>query len=233
MSVIGNPQAGSVSKASIEAWATMPGTYQSDFIFLAAGGSICQWVSTVNYTGYQSLNCGGLLLLTSEQEVPSNAILAMGQEVSKADNLALYSKLVREGRLVTSGAWTKGSLQIHDMTASTFRMPDLRDSFPRFYGTGRASGSYQTDAIRNIVGTAQIRSGGSGVLGSVIQGTGALSVTVNGGASTVAAMQLTANAQADSILFSAANSLPAGRTTDPTNGENRPINTAFVPAILK
>lgn len=229
MSILGNYKKLGTDRQGIEIYTSRPDVFVADYIFLTTINSICRWVVTSNFTGYQSLDCGSLQLLTSELEVASQHVLAMGQEAVIADNRALYLKLVREGRKVTPAAWSKGAFAICDLSATTFRVPDMRDTFPRFYGATRASGTYQSDAMRNLVGDV----GQAPNVGMMLDSATPTGVFKKGIRRTDRVGSTMVGTGGPELSFDASNALPAGATTDPVTGEFRPINTAFVPVLHK
>ncbi len=160
----------------------------------------------------------GHLLLATTDEPPEGTLIADGSAVSRAVYHELFEKI---GTRYGAGDGV-----------STFTLPDWRDEFPRFSGSGRAVGSKQSDAIRNIVGQ----------FGSILYqkftdaepdedaGPYAYGVFSNPQVEDFRmgvqqAVQLAFSAYGDQIKFDAS-------TVVPTADENRPRNIAFLPCII-
>ena len=103
---------------------------------------------------------------------------------------------------------------------STFNLPDLRGEFARFWDdgrgvdAGRALGSFQGDAIRNITGFVSMSGGFFDGVGGVF--------AASGNTANSAAAQ--ANGQSDDFTFDASRMVP-------TANENRPRNIALLACI--
>ena len=103
---------------------------------------------------------------------------------------------------------------------STFNLPDLRGEFPRFWDdgrgvdAGRALGSFQGDAIRNITGFISMAGGFFDGVGGVF--------AASGNTANSAAAQ--ANGQSDDFTFDASRMVP-------TANENRPRNISLLACI--
>uniref|UniRef100_A0A3L0W1T3 Phage tail protein n=1 Tax=Escherichia coli TaxID=562 RepID=A0A3L0W1T3_ECOLX len=199
--------------------------------------SIMTWqaftANSANYQGYASQLIGSLLLDTQPTARPGY-IKSGVQNLSRATYAALRAWAMHNGRMVAPGAWLAGTIQCADNAdGTTFRVFDVRGEFMRAWDDGRGVdpgrqlGSAQGDAIRNIVGTANIGlqpSAGFGLLFNTISN-GALThaeTSVTGrGASTTQSTQSTGNV---GIKIDASLSVP-------TAPENRPRNTALLAAI--
>lgn len=103
---------------------------------------------------------------------------------------------------------------------STFNLPDLRGEFPRFLDdgrgvdAGRALGSFQGDAIRNITGFISMA-------GGFFDGVGGVFAASGNTANSAAAQP---NGQSDDFTFDASRMVP-------TANENRPRNIALLACI--
>lgn len=160
----------------------------------------------------------GQPLLATTAAPPDGTLVADGSEVSRASYPELFAKI--------------GTTYGEGDGVTTFALPDWRDEFPRFSGSGRAVGSKQSDAIRNIVGQ----------FGSILYqkftdaepdenaGPYAYGVFSNTQVEDFRmgvqqADQLAISAYGDQIKFDAS-------TVVPTADENRPRNIAFLPCII-
>ena len=150
----------------------------------------------------------GCLLLATTPTPPAGTLVADGSEVSRASYPELFAKIG-----TTYGAGDG---------VTTFALPDWRDEFPRFSGSGRSVGSKQSDAIRNITGKISFPAWHTGS-SEFAQPFGAFYKTNGVTADTVAAH----NNEYPRILcnFDAS-------TVVPTADENRPRNVAFLPCIV-
>lgn len=157
----------------------------------------------------------GCLLLATTSTPPAGALVADGSEVSRE----AYAKLFA----IFGIQYGAGD------GVSTFALPDWRDEFPRFYGSGRAVGSKQDDAIRNISGWFGIRAWGASE-----DPIGEAMATDNRLFSNIA------DGTAVAYVIGTRNDIlrpyqKIGFSTDgvvPTADENRPRNVAFLPCII-
>lgn len=162
----------------------------------------------------------GLFVATSP---PPGWLKMNGALLTRASYPALWAYAQASGALVTDAAWATatGSFSSGD-GSTTFRLPDARGEFPRFFSdgstvdSGRVLGSNQGDAIRNITGsftgsTNAVRFASStGVFTLSSPGT---SDTGNGAGTGSGVVNFAANNQV------------------PTASENRPRNIALLPCI--
>jgi phage-related tail fiber protein len=131
--------------------------------------SIMTWqvfnANGANYTGYASILVGDPIL--SAQPTPRKGYIASGaNELSRTVYAALRGWAMHNGIMVASGVWAAGTVAVCDNAdGETFTVYDLRGEFPRYWDAGRgadagrAFGSWQGDAIRNI--TARMTRGGA------------------------------------------------------------------------
>lgn len=110
-------------------------------------------------------------------------------------------------------------------------LPDIGGRFPRDWrsgqtdDSGRASGSRQEDAIREITGSFQARPGGTSTAGAITTATGCLTYSLQTGSSGASPISMGSGSyRADVVSVSAAKVVP-------TAAENRPINDAVPVAI--
>jgi microcystin-dependent protein len=116
---------------------------------------------------------------------------AAGQLLNRADYPLLWNYANTGGNLVTDAVWASSPGRYSSGNgSSTFRVPDCRGEFRRGWDNGRgvdagrALGSSQGDAIRNITGRFTVVSGGVGNLaGAFFSDTSATSAHITSGTS--------------------------------------------------
>lgn len=107
------------------------------------------------FTGYASIDIGWLRPDT--QPTPRDAWVKTGV-TGLPTTMTLYHWAKHNGLMLTAG-WTPGTLFYKDNEDGTFVTPDVRGEHPRFWDdtrgadAGRAFGSWQGDAMRNITGS--------------------------------------------------------------------------------
>jgi len=151
--------------------ATLPATDIGPVI-VADVGEIWLWVQTAHYTGYRSPLCGrpvdGHTALPLASEID-----AVGGLLSKTDYAGLWGYAQENSLVVTQTQWSAnlGAHWFVDVSASQFRVPDLRNQFRRYTGTdadsgyARALGSYKADTIkshRHATGLGYVSNNSSG-----------------------------------------------------------------------
>lgn len=201
-------------------------------IWHADYNSIMTWqvfnANDANYTGYASLLVGSLLADT--QPTPRAGYISSGSlSLGRTAYAALRGWAMHSGIMVASGVWAAGAIAVADNAdGTTFRAYDVRGEFPRFWDsgrgvdTGRAFGSKQSDAIRNITGVSPKIAGASeGGFDGHGDGAFGLRSILNGKSypTSVSAAQPAGIADFD-----------ASRVV-PTANENRPRNVALLPVI--
>jgi len=126
-------------------------------IIVAEVGEVWLWVSTTHYTGYRSPLCGRPLDGHTLAPLPSE-IDAVGGLVSKTSYARLWAYAQENNLVVSDEDWTAniGAHWFVDVSATQFRVPDLRNQFRRYTGTdadnadARALGSWQKGSIAAI-----------------------------------------------------------------------------------
>lgn len=183
-----------------------------------------------NYSGYASQLIGSLLLDT--QPTPRNGYIKSGvQNLSRATYAALRAWAMHNGRMVAPGAWLAGHIHCADNAdGTTFRIFDVRGEFLRAWDdergvdAGRAFGSLQTDAIRNIEGAITVTSNDQNSSYIPVSGqSGALASRGSYGTSAVS-MSGTPLNRPGGISFDASRVVP-------TASENRPRSTSLLATI--
>ncbi|XZG71737.1 hypothetical protein ACTSKR_07740 [Chitinibacteraceae bacterium HSL-7] len=183
------------------------------------------------YTGYASVLIGSLLLDT--QPTPRTGYVKSGvANLSRTTDAALRGWAMHNGVMVAVGVWQAGQIVCADNAdGTTFRAYDLRGEFLRVWDdsrgadVGRAFGSWQQDAIRNIVASTQFATDDNGSSGvGPHLATGAFASVGTSGVVIV-----------DSIgprLGGSALSFDASRVV-PTAADNRGRNTALAAMIKR
>lgn len=165
-------------------------------IFVDDMNSIWKWVSTAYYTGYRSLDCGGLILGTTLAPLPGTVSLVGGTAL-KASYPYTWAFFQEQGLTIANASWVAGTFIAGDIDASNFRWPDMRNMHLRFTGTNadtanpRVLGSNQVDTIiqhSHIMAVYQGGNSGVAAAQSYLNGVGATppsgtigSVTAPGG----------------------------------------------------
>jgi phage-related tail fiber protein len=163
-------------------------------------------LAAANLTNAPNPILPGTIAYVGMNSTPTGWLKANGAAVSRTTYAALFSAI---GTTYGTG---DGS--------TTFNLPDLRGEFPRGFDdgrgvdSGRAIGSAQGDAIRNIVGGFTGNSGSYGEFGGA---TGAFSNTGN-------RKQMDTNWASGGLGFDASRVVP-------TASENRPRNIALLACI--
>lgn len=110
----------------------------------------------------------GSILFFPANAAPSGYLKANGSLVLRATYADLWAYAQASGNIaINDGAWTAGQFSPGD-GATTFRIPDARGEFPRFWDdaagidAGRAIGSNQADAFQGHWHNTAISTGGSG-----------------------------------------------------------------------
>lgn len=207
-------------------------TKDQGLIQVAECAELWAWTSTAYYTGYRSPLCGrpmdGHTLAPLVSEVD-----AIGGVLSKSAYAGLWAYARENGLVVSEAEWvaSRGAHYFVDVSATTFRVPDLRNMFRRYMGNdvdtaaARALGSRQTDALQNIFGGGTYRGYVGNSTGSMYTGTGAFDIQASSGASSPYQMTLnTLDTPTDRMTFDASR---VARTAS----ETRPRNVAFHPRI--
>jgi hypothetical protein len=114
-----------------------------------------------NYTGYASRLVGNPLM--DAQPTPRPGYIPMGVSLGRTAYAALRAWAMHVGNMVAPGVWKAGEVVMCDNAdGETFTVYDLRGEFPRYWDagrgvdSGRAFGSAQEDAIRNITGVLEL-----------------------------------------------------------------------------
>ena len=187
--------------AALNRYPTVPAVKGDDEIYVRGRGEMI-WTETAYFVGYRSPHCGRPV--DGHTNIPlSREVDAVGGLLSKTDYAGLWAYAQEQALVVTQAVWTAnvGAHYFVDVSATQFRIPDLRNMFRRFTGTdadtanARTLGTRQFDAFKS-----HAHSGG----GSFTQGaTGG--ATIIGGTNT-----------------------PTGAVG---GTETRPVNTAYAPRI--
>lgn len=201
-------------------------------IQVAECAEVWAWSSTTYYTGYRSPLCGRPL--DGHTIAPlANEVDAVGGELSKAAYAGLWGYARENGLVVSDAVWTanRGAHYFVDVSSTTFRVPDLRNTFRRYAGTdadtggSRALGSRQLDALQNITGGGTFRGFIGGSTGSMYTASGAFDLVAGGGIMSPYKVTLeTIDTPTDRM------SLDVSRVAR-TASETRPRNVAFHPRI--
>jgi phage-related tail fiber protein len=197
--------------------------------------SIMTWqvfnANGANYTGYASILVGDPIL--SAQPTPRKGYVASGSNnLSRTAYAALRGWAMHNGIMVASGVWAAGTVAMRDNAdGTTFTVYDLRGEFIRAWDNGRgvdpgrAFGSFQGDAIRNITGEIQSRPV-IGATGAVIAGYNAFNYLINQGSPGASTLAMDSGvAASDKTVFDASRVVP-------TAYENRSRNVAL-PVYIK
>jgi len=132
--------------------------------------------TTVFYDGanlYTDQHGGGLtdfpvggVVMAPAINPPAGFLRLNGALVSRVTYAALWSFAQLSGNIVADASWTSGRFTTGD-GASTFRLPDLRGEFPRFWDNSRgldasrSIGTVQTDEFQSHTHSASMTVGGS------------------------------------------------------------------------
>lgn len=156
--------------------------------------------------------------------VPAEALVLEGGLYNRANYPDAWDYIQAHYRVVSDSTWQNGN---HGAFSSgdgstTFRVPDLRDEFVRGRPNGRAVGSAQGDAMRNLTGNfrlrfAQFNAGNHSLIvstGGAIEAANAADATrIDGGGSNT-------TQPTTKVSFDASKQVP-------TAGEFRPHNIAW------
>lgn len=164
----------------------------------------------------------GSVFLVPATVAPTGSVKLNGAELSRTTYAALWAYAQASGNIEASDAnWTtnrttngtNGKFSPGN-GSTTFRIPDVRGDFPRFWSdgstvdSGRSIGGAQGDAIRNITGSfISVRPGATGAFTEANEATSA-----------------SAAGTGLRVTFNASNVVP-------TAAENRPRNTAWLACI--
>lgn len=214
---LGNPHPHTQYIRHFASGAALP-TADEGPIWSAAYNSLMTWQSFTangaNYVGYASMDIG--FLRPDTQPSPRNAWVKTGV-TGLPTTMPLYHWAKHHGMMLTSG-WEAGTLFFKDNGDGTFATADVRGEHPRFWDdsrgvdAGRAFGSWQGDAIRNIWGEFNAVRTGSHTAGVFGWSGGGMNGSDSGGD------------WRNFIDFNAARVVP-------TAAENRGRNTAFAGVI--
>lgn len=192
-----------------------------DYGFKTADGTL--FINRV--IGADEKQIGEMFPLATGLTAPPESLPIQGQIVNRNDHKRIWAWAQATGRVVTEAEWTagnKGAFSSGD-GSTTFRFPDSRGVFIRpldngaGIDSGRANGSLQGDAIRNITGQLGIGDGLHSNPAATDGGTGALTSIASAGTTYVS----TSNPANRTYGIS----LDASRQV-PTAAENRPTNIA-------
>jgi microcystin-dependent protein len=157
----------------------------------------------------------GTLIFHCANSAPSGFLKANGASLNTTTYAALFAAI----------GYTFGG------SGSSFNAPDLRGEFPRGWDdargvdSGRAFGTAQGDAIRNLTGFADIRGDGApGAHHYTTSGTSGVFVTPNNTSKTQHSASSRTITSSHGIEFNASNLVP-------TAVENRPRNIALLACI--
>ena len=158
----------------------------------------------------------GQPLLATTATPPDGTLVADGSEVSREAYAELFAKI--------------GTTYGEGDGVNTFNLPDWRDEFPRFSGSGRAVGTKQSDAIRDIQGSFSNFAYQNQISpdGVYVRTSGAFYINLDvPDAVTGPTMETQQDIKptGDVVLF-------AANKVVPTADENRPRNVAFLPCII-
>lgn len=201
-------------------------------ILVSECSEIWNWVSTGYFIGYRSPLCGRPVDGHTTTPLASE-VDAVGGELSKAAYAGLWGYARENGLVVSDAVWTanRGAHYFVDVSGSTFRVPDLRNTFRRYAGTdadtggSRTLGSRQLDAFQNITGGGTYRGFVGGSTGSMYTASGVLDLVAGGGIMSPYKVNLdTVDTPTDRMTFDASR---VARTST----ETRPRNVAFQPRI--
>jgi hypothetical protein len=153
---------------------TTPSEKVGDLIFVLDRMHWATWVQTAFYTGYRSLNVGDWYIGSMCMSHRPQEIDAIGGIYDIAAFPSLWGWAQEQGKVVDAGDWEPHGTQYALIGTTQFRVPDYRNMFPRAAGTDadtanpRGAGSYQSDALQNIVGNLgrTVSGGGSSVDGA-------------------------------------------------------------------
>lgn len=92
----------------------------------------------------------GMVIMGYWSTARPGTLRLFGDLVSRSTYSALWAHAEAEGLVVTEAAWAAGQTTMFGEGdgATTFRLPDLRTEFPRFWYAGRNLGSRQDDEIK-------------------------------------------------------------------------------------
>jgi phage-related tail fiber protein len=170
------------------------------------------------YEGYASRLVGSPIL-DAQPTARAGYIASGAANLSKTAYAALWNWAVHHGLLVAAGVWVAGTVRVKDNGNGTFAVYDLRGEFIRAWDNGRgadpgrAFGSAQGDAIRNITGGIYSN--------TIVSGSGAFRSYGGGTQISTGVIPSSTNA----VNFDASRVVP-------TADENRPRNVAL-PAYVK
>ncbi|HET8685535.1 MAG TPA: hypothetical protein VFM18_02585 [Methanosarcina sp.] len=87
-----------------------------------------------SYSGYASVNIGRVLADSTNNT--RTGTVRSGVSVSKTTYAALWNWAIHNNMIIALTSWTTGQLQYADNGNGTFRVPDIRGMFSRFYHDG-------------------------------------------------------------------------------------------------
>lgn len=121
-----------------------------------------------NYTGYASINIGRIV--ADNQRYRTGYMMSGVSAASKTTYAALWNWAIHVGLTVAIASWSIGQIQFADNGNGTFRIPDIRGVFTRWYHDGfggfdpeytsRTFQSFQQDTFRNHTHASAMNSGG-------------------------------------------------------------------------
>jgi len=205
-------------------------------ILVLEASEVWSWVDTPYYTGYRSPLCGRPV--DGHTVIPlASEIDAVGGLLSKTAYAGLWGYAQENDLVVSQTDWSAhiGAHYFVDVSATQFRVPDLRNQFRRYAGTNvdsgdaRSAASMQADALQNLVGYFSSRPADGNWPGAITSGSGVFEYTQSAGidpvnGSTPVSAGMGSQRRLDSTKFDA--SLVARTST-----ETRPVNTAYAARI--
>jgi len=127
-------------------------------IIVAEASEVWIWVSTTHYTGYRSPLCGRPV--DGHTVVPlASEIDAVGGLLSKSAYAGLWGYAQENGLVMSQADW-QANLGAHgfvDVSATQFRVPDLRNQFRRYTGTDADSANARGWAVGRSTPCASTR----------------------------------------------------------------------------